>query len=274
MSLTIPNVQYTGLSTDSKPSTDIFEGATYNEVDTHQLYYWTGTKWKTWEQLYKEGRWSAALAPAVGSAYGILSGGTILQSNDTFVKEYDTNHGLHQRVATGSTINTFGGMRCLGYCQRDLDPYLRVTFSLVHTTDITMFIGFTGYTSGTGRDLGDPNSTDVDLYPVNSAAGLKIENGGTEFKIYTNDGTGPGNTETTTVTTIDTDVHTFEIRALNSVPKFQYKFDNGSTWVDLINDFPLETNDMGFQIWLQNVNVAQDRRWRLIDVYTRILNRT
>ena len=73
MSLTVPSAQYVGLSTDSKPDVDISEAATYTETDTHEVYYWTGTKWKTWRELFKEGRWTAALNANTGSASGIFA---------------------------------------------------------------------------------------------------------------------------------------------------------------------------------------------------------
>ena len=133
-----------------------------------------------------------------------------------------------------------------------------------------MFVGFSGYTAGVGYNTGV--GSDTDFYNNNGAFGLKLENNETNFECYHNNGTTPGTTEVTPIAPADTQIHTFEIRAINSIPRFQYKIDNAVSWVDVDTDLPLDVMDLGFQCWIKN-NVASSKTWRLVDIYTRMDNK-
>jgi hypothetical protein len=265
MSLTIPSAQYTGLSTDAKPNTNIFDGATYYEKDTFILYYWTGSKWKTWEQLHKEGRWIAV--SSTGGTGGIFQN-NISGNALSFVRSFNATYGLTQVITTHETINSYAGIRStVGYAERAINPYLRVVFRLSEITDCRFFCGWSSYFTTVGN-----NSVGATIYDTHNAIGLKLETDATNFELYHNDGSSPGTTEVTPVAPADDQIHTFELRALNSVPKYQFKFDNATTWSDITTDIPLEATEMAFQAWLENT-VASSKVWRLIDVYTRIDNK-
>lgn len=268
MSLSVPQSQYTGLSSDEKPIlVDAVVGTQYYETDTTITYYWTGTKWKTWEQLYKEGRYIAITA--TGGTIGILQG--ILAGVGTFLRIFDVDYGLHQRINTSATINTRSGLRTIvGYGERALNPYLRVVFRLDQINDCSFYCGLSGYNATVGPAAAD--GTLSDPYPTNSAFGLKLNTNETDFKLYHNNASAPSTIEVTPVAPADTQLHTFEIRAINSVPKYQYKFDHATAWTDVTDDIPLETTEMSLQIWLENT-AAVDKLWRLVDIYTRIDNR-
>ena len=95
MSLSAPSAQYTGLSTDPKPiPVDAVVGMTYYETDTKVTLYWTGAHWKTYEQLYKEGRWYGMFGTS--SADGFFQGA--LAANGNFVRSFALQYGMSCRV--------------------------------------------------------------------------------------------------------------------------------------------------------------------------------
>lgn len=267
MSLSVPPAQYTGLSTDTKPiPVDATIGTTYYETDTFRTLFWTGTNWKTHEQLFKEGRWIGILP--TGGTSGIFSSN--IGSAGTFTRLYNATYGLHQQIDTTSTINTFAGIKNTNsYAERALNGYLRIVFRLDQVSDCNLFVGWTGY----GAALGIPGGATIsDPFPNNSAIGLKLEANASDFTLYHNDGNSPGTTEVTPIAPADSQLHTFEIRAINSVPRYQYKIDHATSWVDVDTDIPIETNEMYLQCWIQNT-VASSKLWRLVDVFTRIDNK-
>jgi len=42
----IPSVEYRGLSTDTKPTTDVDTGSIYYETDTGKRWQWDGLEWR------------------------------------------------------------------------------------------------------------------------------------------------------------------------------------------------------------------------------------
>jgi hypothetical protein len=268
MSLDVPSAQYKGLSTDPKPNDpDIQLGTTYLELDTHVTYFWTGSNWKTWDQLYKEGRY-VGITTTAGTS-GIYQG--IIGSAGSFTRIFDATYGLHQKIDTGSTINICAGIRNVSStAERGLNPYLRVVFALDQITDCDLFIGWSNWIGTLGNaGLG---STGSDMYPDHASMALVFPKDGADFLFYHNDGTSPGTTEVTPVGVADTGIHTIEIRAINSITKYQYKFDHALSWTDITTDIPGETIELGLQCWIKN-RVASSKFFRLIDVYTRIDNK-
>jgi hypothetical protein len=266
MSVSMPPSQYTGLSTDDKPiPVDAVVGTRYEEIDTHVIYFWTGSKWKTWEQLYKEGRWTG-IDPILSSS-GIFEGK--VASSGTFTTMYHITNGVHQKADTGGTIDTFAGIKSGFFTFSEMNPYIRFVFILDQITDCNFYCGLSGLTAqvGNGSGVGD----NADPYPISHSIGLKLANNETNFKLYTNAGNSPGTTEVTPIAPADTQRHTFEIRALYSIPKYQYKIDDAVAWTDVITDIPGTGSEMGFQFWIQN-RVASSKTFRLIDIYTRVAN--
>ena len=277
MSLSVPQAQYTGLSTDPKPiPTDAVVGTKYYELDTKLVYYWTGSAWKVWKQSYKEGRYTGIS--------GNLGSDNILENNLTigghsFGRVFDPIYGLHQHISTSNTSGAYAGIRSTNlYCEPRQNPYLRIVFALDtggSLTGFNFFAGWSGYLSG----LGDNNGGADDIYPNNKAFGLKFRDGETDFKIYHNDGTSPGTigaaigaANSPTLTSI----HTFEARVIGgelfATTTFQYKFDHAPSWTTITGDLPDNLSSFGLQIWMQTT-IAAFKLFRLVDIYTRTDNK-
>lgn len=268
MSLSLPKAQYTGLSTDTKPiPIDAIVGTPFYETDTFVTYYWTGTKWLTWNQIYKEGRWTG-IDPTASST-GIFQGK--VASTGSFTTIYHTTNGIHQKADTGTVIDTFAGIKSGFFTFSEMNPHIRFVFILDQITDCNFYCGLSGLTAQVGNGAGVADNADP--YPNNHSIGLKLENNGSDFKLYTNAGNSPGTTEVTPIAPADTQRHTFEIRCLWSVPKYQYKIDNAVSWVDVTTDIPGSGSEMGFQFWIQN-RVTSSKTFRLIDIETRVANQS
>ena len=266
MSLSMTEARFTGLSTDPKPTNDISPGAVYLETDTHDTYYWHGDVWKTWRQIYKDGRYMGVIS--ISSANGLLQGA--ISSVGSFTRFFDSTYGQHQQIATAATTGSFAGIRSIRFTERTLNPHIRFVFALDTITDINMFIGLTSYTAAVTRDT--VAGTVDDFYPDNNSIGMIFRDGQTDFELYTNGNSPPG-TNHGSITTADIDtIHTLEIRARRDDDKFQYKLDNASSWTDVVTDIPIETQDVGFQAWIET-RADEVKTWRLIDVDVRHDNR-
>jgi hypothetical protein len=276
MSLSLPQAQYTGLSTDTKPIlTDVVVGTMYYETDTFITYYWTGSKWKTYEQLYKEGRWYGM--SGTSSADGCFQG--LLFATGNFVRSFTAQYGMSCRVEQNNfALNSLAGFRVERHCTGALNPYCRIVFSMISLTNIEMFAGLTSFSGSLGRGVGGVFG---DPYPENNSIGIYFRHGKTEnrFELYHNGDASPPVSAgiKDDIVAADVDVlHTFEVRAINNGATWQYKIDHTPSWTTVTTTkTPVDTQDIGLNIWAANMDTTNTifKDWRIAEAYNRIDNK-
>jgi hypothetical protein len=204
-------------------------------------------------------RWGTFFASANNNGVGIL-GGNITATGGT--RRIEPTDGLFQEFATSTTATPQGIRGSNNYCERDTNPYIRFAFRLETTSLTRMFLLLSNLTS---------LPTGADPLASQSGIGLKFASGGTNFEIYTNSGDATTTTGAV-IASADTNKHEFEIRAVASANKFQYRFDFGA-WTDITTDIPANNSEMSFQAWMECNESGVSKVLNLLEVETSIDNK-
>jgi hypothetical protein len=192
------------------------------------------------------GQWEGMMAGAVASA------GTIGRNNDP-------THGHSLTIATGTTLGTQAGSRCNHSPQvfiRAYNPTYLAKFKLETTTLQELYFGFRSSSSSfvVGED------------PLNATNGfgLVMRSDDTNFQIAHNDASGATVFDDTGFP-IDTGVHVIFLRAVESVPAFEWKLDGGQ-WNRVTTEIPSQTSGLNIEQAIRN-NEAADKSMKLYWVY-------
>lgn len=223
---------FLGLSSDTKPVTNVVTGSRLTETNTGDVHIFDGTYW--W--LLHQGPFSpkrlgrlrfgaSAAATAGGGALDALTNGT---GTGTIAYVMDNTNGRYISFPTGTTTGNKSGQRIASaaYTQRAYFPKIRIRFQLTEITLTRVYLGF-----------GD-NSEPTGDTPFNNKNGfaLALLSGGTNFILARNDGDATGG-YATVIGAADTSVHEIKIVGHASAPSFSFSFDGG-TYVDASVDCP------------------------------------
>jgi hypothetical protein len=181
-------------------------------------------------------------------------------------KRVETTDGTFREYSQ-STLNALEGFRVSTYTEEDQDPYLRIRFRLENTTGLRFFCGF----SSDDTQLG-PAGAD----PLVSKSGFMIKFdsaiSATNMVLYYNSG-GASPTTGATVTTVDTNSHTIELRCTDAGAGFQWRWDYGP-WSALIStNVPGGTTDLGIQFYIENNETGVAKTLNMLEAHTEIPNR-
>lgn len=166
----------------------------------------------------------------------------------------------HQRFDTTTTINTVAGLKTNNYCERDQNPWIRFFFELEQIDDCRAFIGWSNGDGAIGPAGADPLANEDGIM-------LKLDSGDTNFEIYHNSGDATSATGGA-IKAADSNRHLFELRAINSVPMFQWKIDRGA-WNDITTDIPSASTDLGVQCYIENT-IGANKFMRVLWITTRL----
>lgn len=156
---------------------------------------------------------------------GILNGlWVVVMANETTARQIDTN-GLYFKRTTAAGTSNEAGISASTFTERALNPDVFIKFRLNSLTDSRLFMGLEGSAALTGDD---PCITrNCFLF------GIKVNQ--TTFQIIKNDGVGSSVFVSTGVT-VDTNIHTIELKADNTNSRFCWSLDSSA--------FSCETTDI------------------------------
>ena len=208
--------------------------------------------------LRKEGRFEAV---GTSSNTGVLSGQTTAAGG---TRRVETTDGLFCEFSS-STLNEVRGIKSNAIVERDLNPYIRFVFRVETTTLMRLFLMWSSDTAAVGPAGTDPLANQ-------SGIGLKLASSGTNFQIYHNSGDATTTTGAN-IAAVDTNLHTFEIRADNANSKWQYRWDYASTWIDVSTDTPSGGTDLGIQAYMENNETAVAKTTNILEIETSLDNK-
>jgi hypothetical protein len=168
--------------------------------------------------------------PATGSPdhFGLLDNGT--DTGTRTLGDNSTDGNYIQWASAGANNDNAGYHIPATFIYRKFNPDLYCRFQVPDMISTSkLFIGFNSNTTIPGGNDELNAQSGIMLYKTN----------GGNFRIGYNDGTGV-TVFTSDLATQDTNTHTIRIRAVDSLSKWQYSWDNGA-FVDLTTDIPAQT---------------------------------
>lgn len=202
------------------------------------------------------GRWGFIL-PTASSTTGVtgMYAGTLVTAtatgSGTFGGVVTSSVGARGRYATGSSINSICGAKLASLMtERDLNPWIQLKCQISVVTTLRFFFGFQSTVTA-------PTSTADSLANL-SGVGFKFDTGvhATNISVMQNDGSASSDSTTVSnVGTMDTAVHTYAVRALNSGTKFQVSMD-GAAWTDINTKIPAASTTITPHWFIETLTAA------------------
>jgi hypothetical protein len=243
------NIQ--GLSTDTKPTTNLPAGYKFFETDTKSTYTWDGTTWALSYLNYLGGKdgWfqpnSSGAAAAVGGMWLGLSVAITTGIQTGSAVSYDSTDGVSWNYIAGATINSQHGLRVNTHTERDFAPQIEFKVKLGQTTNSRVFMGWRGASAAPAVGADPTPSLNGVLFGFDSGVDGN-------WHIYQNNGSATSDSTTIpNVAAADTSTHYFGLRATGST--FQYSYARG-TWTNISTAIPSGTSLLGTYWWIENLD--------------------
>lgn len=243
---------YTGLSTDTKPTTGVPTNALFIETDRYGLWIYDGVYWRIERNrlpsVKKTGWWTGL---ATGS--DLMASPTNSAGTTTVFVAAD---GRGARFDTTTTIGTWAGTRnTTALVLLAWNPIFRARFR-INTTNADgnqrFFLGLLTTTTAFANS--------DDMFNALPAIGIGFRSTDTTYQIVSNDTTGATVfTPITGTPTIGVGIHTFEILGDFANTKWGFSFDGGA-FQFLTNDIPTGTAALIPQGGMYNVT-GVSRTW-------------
>ena len=244
-----------GLSSDTKPTTNLPTNYIFLETDTLLIYYWDGTEWllyfgESFGSTKKEGKFEGIQTNAGSSGLFGNNLTTIATGTGGGGGTQRSSAGVRIRYTTGATANSLGGTRAntVLWTERDLNPIVEFKAALQQTTNNRCIMGFTSTSNANPTAGVDPlaNLSGVIFFYDSGVDG--------NWHICQNDGSATSdNTTINNVVAADTSAHIFRLRADNANTKFQYSYAGGA-WTNINTKIPGATTGMGLVWYMENLS--------------------
>lgn len=203
----------------------------------------------------------SASAGCDGIFQGALSAITV--GGGTTVGVQQDSGGISFRWSSSATINSLSGEKCAGlYTRRDYNPITETKLLLGGgTTSLRCFFGLFSTTTSPVSAADPMNAMSGVAFGVDTSVDGN-------WHIYQNSGSGASDSTTiANVATMDNNAHTFALRAVESLTKWQYAYDftniGRANWVNINTKIPAATTALGWMWWIEDLAAST----RTLQVY-------
>lgn len=242
-----------GVSTDTKPTTNLPVNYIFIETDTRAVHYWDGTSWLFLNTGISPSRTIAGRTVgnyAIGagaSSWGALVSLVQAGSAPGFTPIAIGDGSKGARFTPAASIGAKSGLKTATQITfRGWNPRVKLKFRMNNNADSRMYFGF--------NSSGNDNTGDD---PYNAATGIcfgKIDSAvNTNFVIMHNDTVGA--TVLDTVAAADNSLHQIQIRADDANARWLWSFDNGAETA-ITTDIPASSG-LGFICEVETTAASQ-----------------
>lgn len=210
---------------------------------------------------------------ALGNSYASWQGGIQSQNTGTgaFSVTAVVGTATCARFSTGNTINSLAGLRSNGSTtngmERDQNPWTYWKIGLNTITSARMFIGYSSATAAAASSA-DPLAN---LFGV----GFWFDTGvhATNIAIMQNNNAASSNIATipNVGTMVTGTAFTYELRAVETSSKFQYRFNGypAGSWTDINTAIPAATTKLGFYWYCETLASTAPKTFDIYEIHHR-----
>lgn len=237
-----------GLSSDTKPTTNLPVGYRFFETDSGQTFSWDGALWTIMNLDKGKTGWFLpnSATTVVGGNWNQLSAVITTGINTGAALVYDSTDGVSFKYIAGATINSQHGLRVNQFCDRNASPTVEWRLKAGQITNCRIFFGLIGASA--------QSAVGADPLPSKNGVLWGLDTGvDGNWHIYQNNATGTDSSAIANVATADTNTHYFGLRANGGT--FEYRYARG-TWTTVNTKIPASTSTLGMQMWIENLDAS------------------